>query len=53
MSWQACAWAIDQEVGSPARKLVLITLANYANDQRQAWPGGLCEYPPNGKSSVS
>lgn len=33
MSWQACAWAIGQKTGSPARKIVLILLANRADEE--------------------
>lgn len=39
MSWQATTWALTQKVGSPARKLVLITLCNYADEHALAWPG--------------
>ncbi|MGN6284782.1 MAG: helix-turn-helix domain-containing protein [Afipia sp.] len=38
MSWQATAWAIKQTAGSPACKLTLLTLANYADDTGCCWP---------------
>jgi Helix-turn-helix domain len=38
MSWQATAWAEKQKTGSPARKVLLLVLANYANDQGYCWP---------------
>lgn len=38
MSIQAVAWAIDQKTGSAAGKVVLICLANYADEDGQCWP---------------
>ncbi|WP_375308392.1 helix-turn-helix domain-containing protein [Bradyrhizobium sp. A11] len=38
MSWQATAWALQQRVGQPARKLVLLALANYADEHGICWP---------------
>lgn len=38
MSVEAIAWASKQRTGSPGAKLVLIALANYANDRGQCWP---------------
>jgi hypothetical protein len=38
MSWQATAWAIKQTTGSPAAKLLLLTLANYADADGCCWP---------------
>jgi hypothetical protein len=38
MSWQATAWAIEQTTGSPGAKLMLLTLANYADDTGCCWP---------------
>lgn len=38
MSVEAIAWASKQRTGSPGAKLVLIALANYANDRNQCWP---------------
>lgn len=35
MSVEAIAWASKQRTGSPGAKLVLIALANYANDSGQ------------------
>lgn len=40
MSIKAVAWAYAQKCGTPAEKLVLITLCDYANDQN-----GLCAWP--------
>lgn len=38
MSWQATAWALRQRAGSPAAKLVLLALANYADAAGMCWP---------------
>lgn len=38
MSWQATAWAVGQKVGPPARKLLLLVLANYADEHGICWP---------------
>jgi hypothetical protein len=38
MSWQATAWAEKQKTGSPARKVLLLVLANYANEDGYCWP---------------
>jgi len=38
MSWQATAWAVRQKVGPPARKLLLLVLANYADADGICWP---------------
>lgn len=38
MSIQAVAWAIDQKTGSAAGKVVLICLANYADETGTCWP---------------
>src|SRR6476619_978800 len=38
MSWQATAWAVKRVTGSPQRKLLLLTLANYADDLGYCWP---------------
>lgn len=38
MSWQATAWAVEQVVGPPARKLLLLILANYADEHGICWP---------------
>jgi hypothetical protein len=38
MSWQAVAWAIQQRVRPPARKLLLVALANYADKEGVCWP---------------
>jgi hypothetical protein len=39
MSVRAIAWAFEQRVGSPVAKLVLVKLADRANDEGQCWPG--------------
>src|SRR3954468_13210512 len=38
MSWQATAWAEKQVTGSPARKVLLLVLANYADEDGICWP---------------
>jgi hypothetical protein len=38
MSWQATAWAERQITGSPARKVLLMVLANYADQNGVCWP---------------
>lgn len=38
MSIQAVAWAISQRVGSPTGKVLLMCLANYANEHGECWP---------------
>ncbi len=38
MSWQATAWAVKQKTGSAGCKLLLLTLANYADDTGCCWP---------------
>ncbi|WP_371423290.1 helix-turn-helix domain-containing protein [Tardiphaga sp.] len=38
MSWQATAWAERQITGSPARKVLLLVLANYADEDGVCWP---------------
>ena len=38
MSIQAVAWAISQRVGSPTGKVLLVCLANYANERGECWP---------------
>lgn len=38
MSWQATNWAVNQRVGNPARKLLLLVLANYADPDGVCWP---------------
>src|ERR1035437_10308782 len=38
MSWQATAWAINQTTGVATCKLLLLTLANYADDTGCCWP---------------
>lgn len=38
MSIQAVAWAIDQKTGSAAGKVVLLCLANYADEEGKCWP---------------
>jgi hypothetical protein len=38
MSWRATAWAEKQKTGAPGCKLLLLVLANYANDKGFCWP---------------
>jgi pyocin large subunit-like protein len=38
MSVQAISWALSVETGSPSAKLVLITIANYADEHGICWP---------------
>jgi hypothetical protein len=38
MSWQATAWAEKQKTGAPARKVLLMILANYADENGLCWP---------------
>lgn len=38
MSFDATAWAMNQNVGNACRKLVLAALAHHANDDDEAWP---------------
>jgi pyocin large subunit-like protein len=38
VSWQATAWAARQRTGSPAAKLTLLALANYADADGMCWP---------------
>jgi hypothetical protein len=38
MSWQAVAWSIRQTTGSARRKLLLLALANYADENGVCWP---------------
>jgi hypothetical protein len=38
MSWQATAWAEKQKTGSPACKVLLLVLANYADERGYCWP---------------
>lgn len=39
MSWQATVWAEQQQTGSPARKVILLVLANYADEYGYCYPG--------------
>lgn len=38
MSIKAISWAFDQQTGSPTTKLILIKLADNANDDGECWP---------------
>jgi DNA-binding GntR family transcriptional regulator len=38
MSFQAMAWAVEQKTGSASTKLVLLILANYADNAGVCWP---------------
>ena len=38
MSWQATAWTLHQKVGHCGRKLLLLAIANYADEHGYCWP---------------
>lgn len=38
MSFKALSWAWEADTGSPGRKLVLVGLAQFANDKDECWP---------------
>ena len=38
MSIQAVGWAIKQKIKDPEAKLLLICIANYADDKDRGWP---------------
>ena len=38
MSFQAMAWAVKQETKSPVSKLILLMIANYADEKGEAYP---------------
>ena len=38
MSFRAISWALNQNVGNPTSKLVLVLLANYANECNECYP---------------
>lgn len=38
MSFKALSWAWEANTGSPGRKLVLVGLAQFANDKNECWP---------------
>jgi hypothetical protein len=38
MSWEATAWAVEQTTGSPHAKLMLLLLANRADEDGICWP---------------
>jgi hypothetical protein len=38
MSWRAIAWAIKQKTGSPGCKVLLLALADRANQHGRCWP---------------
>src|SRR5438270_12233038 len=38
MSWKATAWALRQATGAARRKLLLLALANYADEKGVCWP---------------
>ena len=48
MSFQAMSWAAEQNCPSSVSKLVLLMLANYANDRHQTYPSykKLAEFVP-------
>ena len=39
MSFQAINWAYNLPVKPAGRKFVLVTLANFATERAEAWPG--------------
>jgi hypothetical protein len=39
MSSKAVGWAFEQYAGSPGAKVVLMALADEANDKGECWPG--------------
>jgi len=38
MSFQAMAWAVEQAAETPLQKLLLLILANYADEAGESWP---------------
>jgi Helix-turn-helix domain len=38
MSWEATSWAVEQKTGSPHAKLILLLLANRADEDGICWP---------------
>lgn len=54
MSWSATAWASKVKTGSPAMKLVLLTLANFADDEGYCFPSQktLAEITECGERSI-
>ena len=54
MSWEATAWAQKVKTGSPATKLVLLTLANFADDEGYCFPSQktLAEITECGERSI-
>lgn len=38
MSVEAMTWAFSQQTGSPSAKLVLLVLADYADERGSCWP---------------
>ncbi len=54
MSWQATAWAVRQKAGNPGAKLVLLVIANYADENGECWPSieRLAEETEQGESTI-
>lgn len=54
MSVEAIAWAAKQKAGSPGAKLVLIALANYANEDGECWPSQatLAQWTEQGERTI-
>lgn len=54
MSISAMAWALKQNVGSPTRKLVLLAIANYADENGKCWPSQerLCQDTELGERTI-
>ena len=54
MSSECLFWAVKAEIGHPHRKLILIALADIANENRRCWPSHeyLCRIAECSRSSV-
>jgi hypothetical protein len=54
MSWTALAWASKQKTGSSNSKLVLLMLANFANEKNECYPSfkKLCELTELSRATV-
>mgnify|MGYP003114641757 FL=1 len=54
MSWSALAWASKQKTGSSNNKLVLLMLANYADEQNKCFPSfkKLCEMTELSRATI-
>ena len=54
MTWSALAWASKQKTGSSNNKLVLLMLANYADEQNKCFPSfkKLCEMTELSRATI-